>query len=241
MKLIHTSDLHLGADLHEMLGERKGDIRRGELEETFDRMVDYARQNGVRGILIAGDLFDGRDVDKDLLKRILTKIGDIPEVVFFYVHGIHDDLANNLEEQKIKAPENLYLFGNEWESVELSSLDGEQIVIVTGANITMENRQKLYDSLSLYPVYTNIVLMNGQLERFAEDGKRKLIDIASLRYKTINYLALGYEHEYGHGPTDMVPCRMWGNFVTADAWKARIFPSAVRRALCCWRRTEPRR
>ena len=57
MKIIHSADIHLGAPVggfpKEISEERKREVR-----NTFLRMVDYARENGVKVVLLAGDVFD---------------------------------------------------------------------------------------------------------------------------------------------------------------------------------------
>jgi exonuclease SbcD len=56
VRLLHTSDVHLGATFR-MLGERGREQRR-QLEATFTRVVALAIEERVDLVLIAGDLFD---------------------------------------------------------------------------------------------------------------------------------------------------------------------------------------
>ena len=50
MKIIHTADLHLFSPMTANLSFDKAKIRNRELFETFERMVDFAKENGV-GVL----------------------------------------------------------------------------------------------------------------------------------------------------------------------------------------------
>ena len=64
MKLIHCADIHLNSSLSTHLDGDKQKQRRTEILHTFLRMVDYAAEQSVDGILIAGDLFDTKKVDR---------------------------------------------------------------------------------------------------------------------------------------------------------------------------------
>ena len=54
MKLIHCADLHLDSRMTSNLSGEQAKERKTEILGTFQRMIDYARKNGVRAILIAG-------------------------------------------------------------------------------------------------------------------------------------------------------------------------------------------
>ena len=58
MKLLHIADLHLGSELSARLTAEKARRRKEELCTAFDRVVNYAKQEGVRAILLCGDAFD---------------------------------------------------------------------------------------------------------------------------------------------------------------------------------------
>ena len=61
MKIIHTGDIHLDSKLSANLPKDKAKERGREILSTFVSMVEYAKQNDVDAILIAGDLFDTRN------------------------------------------------------------------------------------------------------------------------------------------------------------------------------------
>ena len=62
MKIIHCADLHLDSKMTANLSREQARERRKEILRTFTRMVEYAAKHEVRVILIAGDLFDTRNV-----------------------------------------------------------------------------------------------------------------------------------------------------------------------------------
>ena len=70
MRIIHCADLHLDSKMESNLDREQALLRRSELIETYERMVDYAHENQVRAILISGDLFDKTHIRKEVKKRV---------------------------------------------------------------------------------------------------------------------------------------------------------------------------
>ena len=74
VKLIHCADLHLDSAMTTHLSKEKAQERKAELLRTFERMVEYARENEVEAILIAGDLFDRKNVSATARKSVRQAI-----------------------------------------------------------------------------------------------------------------------------------------------------------------------
>ena len=112
MKIIHCADLHLDSKLTSNLSKEQAKERKNEILRTFTRMVDYAENNEVRAILIAGDLFDTRTISATARNLVRDTILAHPAIDFFYLKGNHerDGFVSKLEE----IPENLKLFTDSW-------------------------------------------------------------------------------------------------------------------------------
>ena len=191
MKIIHTADLHLDSALKTNLSKEKAKMRKNEILHTFERMVDYAKNNEVSAILIAGDLFDTKNVTvktKDIIKRCIE---ENPEIDFLYLKGNHDTDVFLYEED---VPANLKLFGENWTSYEYGD------VVITGAHLS--GRNSLYDSLILDKGKINIVTLHGQEQKYVGKDKTEMINIPLLKEKFIDYLALGHIHAYKEGKID---------------------------------------
>ena len=158
MKLIHCADIHLNSSLSTHLDGDKQKQRRTEILHTFLRMVDYAAEQSVDGILIAGDLFDTKKVDRATGNAVLSAITGHPEILFFYLRGNHD--ADGFLQSLDEIPDNLKLFGDTWRYYAWEE-DGATIVI-TGAESSARNAQTLYTSLRLNPKHINLVMLHGQ-------------------------------------------------------------------------------
>ena len=98
-------------------------------------------------------------------------------------------------------PANLKRFGSAWRTFEAGPIS------IPGADLTAENRKRLFDSLVLDPAQFNIVMLHGQVEEYASDKKAELIDIGAVRNKHIDYLALGHIHSYKEEP--LAPRGIW--------------------------------
>lgn len=184
MRLIHCSDLHLDSRMESNLSPMQARERSAEIAAAFVRMVEWAGDHGVRGVLLAGDLFDTGRALKKTADLVLDTIGNAADIDFYYLRGNHDEkdpLAGRV------LPENLHLFGSEWTSY------GLEKVTITGLELNRENWQDCYEKLNLDRENMNIVLLHGQT---ATQPGEEQIALPRLRGKHIDYLALGHIHSY---------------------------------------------
>lgn len=188
MKIIHCADLHLDSKLNANLDGAKKRERKAELLNTFTRMIDYAINNDVRAIIIAGDMFDTKNVSVTARNTVSQAIINNPDINFYYLKGNHD--AEGFLSQLEVIPDNLKLFGDTWTSYSLNS------VIITGVELSNENSNSIYSSLVLDNNMINIVVLHGQESNYAAKNKGENINIANLKNKGIDYLALGHIHSY---------------------------------------------
>ena len=95
MKIIHTADIHLDSALKTYYDNEKASQRNRELIETFRKMVDYARDNDVKAIMIAGDMFDKGKAKKTTENMVYSAITENPDIIFFYLKGNKINFINN--------------------------------------------------------------------------------------------------------------------------------------------------
>lgn len=62
MKIIHCADLHLDSNMTSNLSREQAKQRKAELLATFERMIAYAKDNFVKAVIIAGDLYDKKNI-----------------------------------------------------------------------------------------------------------------------------------------------------------------------------------
>lgn len=188
MKFIHCADVHMGSKMEAKLPKRKAEERRREVADTFRRMVEYAQREGVRAILLCGDVFDSDRPfkrDKEVFYHIIK---GCPEIDFLYLRGNHDGRESYTEELA-----NLKLFSGNWSGYDYDN------VHIAGLEISPENSLSMYSALSLEEGKKNIVMLHGQVS--ASVGEER-IHVGKFAEKYIDYLALGHIHSYSENKLD---------------------------------------
>lgn len=183
MKFIHCSDIHLDSKMERNLSAAQARERNAEICATFERLVQFARREGVRAVLIAGDLFDTARASTQTAGFLLNLVSNAPEVDFLYLRGNHDEADRIFEGLQI--PENFKTFGSRWTSCRYEN------VVVSG--MEPENWETFYDDLKLGGEDINIVMLHGQVD--TRSGE-ELICLPRLKNKNIRYLALGHLHSF---------------------------------------------
>lgn len=181
MKLIHCADLHLGSQMKKFPKD-KADERRREIRLTFERMVAFAKTEGVKAILLSGDVFDSDRPFKKDKEYFYSVVRHNPEIDFYYLRGNHDS-----QEGYTENIENLKTFSDSWTYYDLGG------AYLAGIEISSGNCVSLYSSLSLPSAGVNIVMLHGELGEASGENK---INRLRIRDRNIDYLALGHIHSY---------------------------------------------
>ena len=187
MKFIHCADVHLDSKIEANLPPAAAKQRRKEILLTFCSMADYAQNNNVTAVIIAGDLFESIHANKTTAEIILKKIEECKDTDFLYLLGNHDYI-NPLSDYD--CPENLKFFGNDWTSFNYGD------TTITGVNLTADNYRSIYSSLMLDNSKLNIVTLHGQLSTSSSEIN---INQNELNNCGIDYLALGHIHNQSSG------------------------------------------
>ena len=189
MKIIHCADIHLDSRMSANLTREKARELRTELLMTFRKMVEYAAAHNVEAVIIAGDLFDTKNVTVTARNVVRDLITGHPGIAFYYLQGNHDEgsFTGSLSE----IPVNLHLFDSRWTSYRLGKR-----VCITGAELNPENSGSIYNALALDADLVNIVVLHGQESEYSAKDKAETIHLTALKNKGIDYLALGHIHSY---------------------------------------------
>lgn len=189
MKIIHCSDLHLDSKMKSNLDSMKAKERRDEILRTYQNMVEYAAENDVKIIIIAGDMFDKKNITVKAKNVVLDSIFSHPEIDFIYLKGNHDEASFILDLEEI--PSNLKLFTNTgWTSYRYGK------IVISGIEFGNLSNYEIYNTLMLNKNDINIVTLHGQEVKYDQRDKAEIINIQSLKNKNIDYLALGHVHRF---------------------------------------------
>lgn len=201
MKIIHCSDLHLDSKMTSNLDSKKAKERRDEILLTFQKLVRYAKEQKVKVILIAGDMFDKNKITVKAKNIVKDAILNAKDIDFLYLKGNHDEASFIGEDEEI--PENLKMFSKEkWISYKYDIDDKKENEIhqrkinITGIEFGGISDSQIYNSLILDKNDINIVCMHGQESIYDGKDKTEIINLQNLKNKNIDYLALGHIHKY---------------------------------------------
>ena len=190
MKIIHCADIHLGSKLASKFPGNISDERKREVLDTFSRMVDYAKKNQVKVIMLSGDVFDKDKPAKKDKTFFYSAIKNNPEIDFLYLNGNHDKEGsytdNDIPNLKTFSKDDFtsYAYGD---------------VVITGIEMNEDNAKAYYSKLMLDDKKINILMLHGDVSDSVGMDKVK---ISELRDKGIDYLALGHIHSYKTGKID---------------------------------------
>ena len=189
MKILHTSDIHIDSPLTSRLPADKVRQRRRELLSNFARLVDEARANSAKAIIIAGDLFDSEKISRKALDTAAQIIESATDITFFYLQGNHEGDAFFNTEKAL--PDNLKIFGSDWTYYRLDELT------VAGRS---EIREGMFESLSLPNDGKNVIILHGEIRD--KSSYPEAIGLREAAGRNIDYIALGHYHSYSAETVD---------------------------------------
>ena len=87
MKIMHLADLHLGSQMKKFPKD-KAEERRREIRSTFERAVAFARSEGIKNILLSGDVFDSDRPFKKDKEYFYSVVRHNADMDFYYLREI---------------------------------------------------------------------------------------------------------------------------------------------------------
>lgn len=190
IKILHTADIHIGAN-ESFLGV-KAAARRAETLFTFEKIIDTAKENDVKIILIAGDLLNSNKIEHSFIERITDKIRDAKDIRIVFSAGNHDPLTAESPFLKLRYPNNFHILKPHDDCIEFKDLS----VRVYGRSFA-EVYEKGEESFSLTPPdddFINLMCIHGELSSNLESDYNAVTD-GFIRNSGMDYIALGHVHK----------------------------------------------
>ncbi len=189
MKIIHCADIHADSKMGTHFTKEQAEARRNEIVDSFAKMVEFARENGAKVIIIAGDLFDTKEnQQKKIKQRIFYIIEQNPVIDFLYLRGNHDEDVDFFEEKPIP---NLKRFSKtRWQKYSYENID------IYGREFGSSIPLAAYSELNPDPDHINIVVLHGQIAEYKPKDDAPAISLPKLTNKNIDYIALGHIHDF---------------------------------------------
>ena len=100
MKILHCSDIHLGRRIVGAVGDFS-DLRFDDYFKSFEYIIDYAVNNPVDVFVVAGDLFDKKEISPEVLARtefLFAKLKNA-NIQTLVIEGNHDKIKSGKEKE----------------------------------------------------------------------------------------------------------------------------------------------
>lgn len=112
IKILHIADLHLDSPFRDdPISE--AEKRRADLRNVFLNALKFASENGVKLVLISGDLFDSNYYSKATLDFLSESFAETPNCHFVIAPGNHDPYKYASPYKKCNFPPNVTVFTTE--------------------------------------------------------------------------------------------------------------------------------
>jgi len=93
VKFLHTADWHLGIK-YAKLGENAERAREIRIK-TAKKLANLAKEEQADFVIIAGDLFDSNDVDRELIDTVISILKTVQPIPVYILPGNHDPLTRD--------------------------------------------------------------------------------------------------------------------------------------------------
>ncbi|WP_165937585.1 metallophosphoesterase family protein [Antarcticimicrobium sediminis] len=194
IRLLHTADIHLDSPLRS-LALRNEDLRttvEAATRAAFSRLIDFAMSEQVTALLIAGDLFDGKQRSARTAAFLTGQLDRLraAEIRVFYIKGNHD--AENPITGSLDLPDNVHVFDARGGKVQLSA----ELWI---HGVSFADRHAPESLLPRFPEpvagAVNIAMLHTSLAGAAGHDTYAPCHIADLVGMGFDYWALGHIHK----------------------------------------------
>lgn len=192
IKFIHTADMHIGTSFSTAnFGHTLGLKRRSEIKETFFRLLDQCKDEGVQLLLIAGDMFDNDYTELSDIKDVQKKFEELSDIQIVICAGNHDAIINSASCYNLVSwSENVYIFPDKLSKYTIESLN---LDIYSFSWNKKEIKEMSFDNLQIEDkTRTNILMLHGDI--YTQSIYLPL-DIYELLDKGFDYIALGHVHK----------------------------------------------
>ena len=120
MRFIHMADVHFDSPFTVLTDKRDfGTKRRLEQREAFRKAIEYISKENIPYLLIAGDLYNQDYIRQSTVEFINNLFKTIPDTKIFISPGNHDPFLKNSFYNTFKWNENVTIFKDEIQRIEL--------------------------------------------------------------------------------------------------------------------------
>ena len=202
LTMVHCADLHAGRPAPSLLQEEKAAVRRGEVEGTLRRIVDFTSREKADLLLISGDLFEHSHASPAWAREASSLFESIPGTRVFVAPGNHDPVVRGSFYKSLKWPPNVTVFDSP-EIREVLLPDLPVAVYGYGWSSFTERREVLKGFAAERADRVSVLVVHG--DAVTKEASQYLpISPPDMEKSGLDYIALGHIHapsEFRWGPT----------------------------------------
>lgn len=197
IKILHFADVHFDTPFSEG-GNEFSQGRKEDIRETFSNILERAKNESVKIILIPGDFFDNTTLTKTTLEFIKRKLEEVKPIRVFISPGNHDPFNEKSFYSIIEWPSNVHIFKEEFEKIHIEELNCN----IFGKAFTQNHIKEsmLKEFLNKYNLREcseiNIMVLHGDINDKAAENDYNPISLEEIGNSYIDYLALGHRHSF---------------------------------------------
>jgi exonuclease SbcD len=208
-RLLHLADLHLGAGCAFL--KEKADERARDFERAFERAIQFAREpeNGIKLVIIAGDLFDSHRPEARLVQLVKRGFATLSAagVQVVVVPGTHDTVSYRNSVYRTEDFGDVLVALDTSEEPFALEVDGQPLFIYTavrGPTCTTVPIDKLTRTAD-DGIHIGVLHAAIQPESGIEFSDSELIvTLPELARTRLDYVALGHYHDFNQYSTNGV-------------------------------------
>ena len=184
LKIIHCADVHLDTAMSG-LDAKKVNIRRDEMKRTFARIIELSKNADM--LIVAGDLFDGKNVSRSTLDFLKGEFSKIPETKVYIIAGNHDPFVADSVYKNLNFGENVHIFGTELECIEMPEYE------IYGISFKSPNDER--EMLSGFSVKNPDKINIGVFHANLGGTDYNPVKVSDIEKSGFDYLAMGHIHK----------------------------------------------
>jgi exonuclease SbcD len=199
-RFIHCSDLHIDSPFKGLASEKPGLAKklRASTSEAFQNIVDLAIKEKVDAVIIAGDIYDGKDKSLQAQFKFRKGLKELSDagIPSFLAHGNHDPLDSRFA--TLKWPDGVTVFSGEAVECHNIQRDGKTLAKVHGVsyptrdvqeNLALQFEKHSGEGFGVGVLHTNV----GHNPDHDDYAPCSIDDLVS---RKMDYWALGHIHTY---------------------------------------------
>lgn len=193
VRFVHTGDIHLGLQFNSVsFDKEKARIRREELWSTFQRIVEYTRDNNMDFLFIAGDLYEDKYFTLADMKRLKDILSEAKDVKIIITAGNHDYMGKDSLYNKIEWPSNITIFDSKGIQYKDFSKLKTRVYGYSWDNLEVRDDLILNEFSKDENDYNNILVLHGDV---SNTSNYLPLSIKKLKSLNMDYIALGHIHK----------------------------------------------